>query len=50
MKEHILVEDLDVVALQDIIKLDFSDKELKELSVIRIFAGFGLLPGVTQGV
>ena len=26
------MEDLDVVALQDIIKLDFSNKELKELS------------------
>jgi hypothetical protein len=32
VKEHIMLEDLDVVALQETIKQDFSDSELKELA------------------
>jgi exonuclease III len=52
---HILQEDLDVVAVQETIKLDFLDKELKEMSGTSIFNWFwipakghsgGLLLGV----
>jgi hypothetical protein len=32
VKEHILSEDLDIVALQETIKHDFSDHELKEMA------------------
>jgi exonuclease III len=32
VKEHILTEDLDIVAIQETIKQDFIDIELKELS------------------
>jgi len=38
IKEHILAEDLDIVALQETIKQDFTDSELKELSGNREFA------------
>lgn len=31
VKNHILQEDLDIVALQETIKQDFSDKELRDL-------------------
>lgn len=53
--KHILQEDLDVVAMQETIKLDFLDKELKEMSGTSIFNWFwipakghsgGLLLGV----
>ena len=32
MKEHVLQESLDLVALQETIKQDFEDWELKEMS------------------
>jgi hypothetical protein len=34
---HILDEDLDIVALQETIKNDFTDTELKEISGNRVF-------------
>lgn len=37
VKEHILTEDLDIVAIQETIKQDFIDIELKELSGNRYF-------------
>lgn len=37
VKDHIMIEDLDVVALQETIKSDFSDSELKEISGNREF-------------
>lgn len=37
MKDHIFAEDLDVVALQETIKQDFTDIELRELSGSRDF-------------
>lgn len=38
MREHIFAEDLDVIALQETIKQDFTDKELRELSGSRDFS------------
>lgn len=36
--DHIMLEDLDIVVLQETIKQDFSDKDLKELSGNRDFS------------
>lgn len=59
VKEHILDEDLDVVAIQETIKQDFADWELKEMAGNRDFSWFwvparghsgGLITGVnTEG-
>lgn len=40
VKDHVMLEDLDVVALQETIKQDFSDVELKELGGNRDFCWF----------
>lgn len=55
MKDHIFAEDLDVVALQETIKQDFTDIELRELSGSRDFnwvwvPARGHLVGILTGV
>lgn len=56
MKNHVIQEDLDVVALQETIKQEFSDWELKEMDGNKDFAWFwtlakghsgGLISGVS---
>jgi exonuclease III len=49
LKEYIIKEKIDVVCLQETIKLAFTDQEPKSLEPWEAFIGVGYLPMVTLG-